>query len=194
MFYGLGTNFEYFNEHLRDVIMVAPCVYEESTYEEIVHEYLPLQQNGEYFSGGPGQDSEAAPYKSMMYTMQNYAEDQFKEPISIEDYANGQRDSPVIDLGVVDNTLPITLIIGTEDGVCTPPLAERIFKELSNADVTKRYEEGYDHGKFTWIGSKDFVDRMVATIEKGGHRHQKPKPTVPEQPSGECFDYNAYYY
>ena len=41
MFYGLGTNFEFFNEHLRDVIMLAPCVYEESTYEELIEEYLP---------------------------------------------------------------------------------------------------------------------------------------------------------
>ena len=56
--------------------MVAPCVYEKSTYDEIVEEYLPLYEAGEYYGGGDS-ESEAAPYKSSMYTMQNYAEDRF---------------------------------------------------------------------------------------------------------------------
>ena len=76
---------------------------------------------------------------------------------------------------MVKNTLPITLVIGDEDEVCTPVLAERIFSELSNADKAKRYEKGFDHGTFTWAGSKEFVDSMVKTIEEGGARHQKHK-------------------
>ena len=56
----------------------------------------------------------------MQYTYQNYVEDQFKEPINIVDYANGKRDSPEIDLGVVSDSLPISLVIGDEDTVCTP--------------------------------------------------------------------------
>ena len=64
------------------------------------------------------------------------------------------------------------MIIGDEDEVCTPVLAERIFRELKNADVTKRYENGFDHGTFTWVGSKDFVDRMSATIEGGKARSE----------------------
>ena len=76
MFYGLGTNFDFFTEHLRDVIMLAPCVYEETTYEELVNDFLPKKQAGEYYTGGDG-DSEAAPYKSMQYTYQNFVEDQF---------------------------------------------------------------------------------------------------------------------
>ena len=93
---------------------------------------------------------------------------------------------------MVKNSLPITLVIGDEDEVCTPVLAERIFSELSNADKAKRYEKGFDHGTFTWAGSKEFVDRIVATIEDGGVRHAKPKQ--PKEPSGECFDLEAYNY
>jgi len=94
--------------------MLAPCLYEKTTYDELVSEFLPLKQNGEYYFGGDGWD-EAGPYKSMQYTYQNYVEDQFKEPIPIEDYARGQRDSPAIDLGVVTDSLPITFIIGDKD-------------------------------------------------------------------------------
>ena len=186
MFYGLGTNFNYFNEHLRDVIMLAPCVYEETTYEELVAEFLPLKQAGEYYTGGD-EDSEAAPYKSMQYTYQNFVEDQFKEPIPIEAYAAGQRDSPVIDLGDVGNTLPVTLIIGERDEVCTPKLAARIYDELSNADVRKRYEAHFDHGTFTWANGK-FLGHLIAAIEDGGVRSQLVRP------SGECFTGEAYNY
>ena len=74
MFYGLGTEFEFYKEHLRDVIMLAPCIYEENTYEGIVEEFLPLYEAGEYYTG---EDGANGPYKSMQYTYQNYVEDQF---------------------------------------------------------------------------------------------------------------------
>ena len=87
MFYGLGTNFDYFNDNLKNVIMLAPCIYEKSTYDELVEEFLPLKQSGEYYFGGYG-DEEIGPYKSIQYTYQNYVEG-FREPIRIEDYARG---------------------------------------------------------------------------------------------------------
>ena len=43
MFYGLGTNFEFFDRHLRDAIMIAPCIYAEATYEIIVDNYLGIK-------------------------------------------------------------------------------------------------------------------------------------------------------
>jgi len=33
MFYGLGTNFEFFDRHLRDTILISPCIYWAGTYE-----------------------------------------------------------------------------------------------------------------------------------------------------------------
>ena len=111
MIYGLGTNFSFFEEHLKDAIFLAPCLYEENTYNNLVSEFLPLKQAGEYYFGGYD-DEEVGPYKSVQYTYQNYVEDKFQEPISIEDYARGQRDSPVIDLGKVKDSIPITFVIG----------------------------------------------------------------------------------
>ena len=78
MFYGLGTNFEYFNEHLRDVIMLAPCVYDDrmSDYDELADVYLSLYERRKYYTRGSF-DREATPYKSMLSLYQNYVEDQF---------------------------------------------------------------------------------------------------------------------
>lgn len=52
MIYGLGTNFEFFQEHLRDAIFVAPCIYMEDTYDGIVNNFLGLKQAGFYVAGG----------------------------------------------------------------------------------------------------------------------------------------------
>lgn len=93
----------------------------------------------------------------------------------------------MIDLGDVGNTLPITLIIGDKDEVCTPKLAERIYDELSNADVRKRYEAYFDHGTFTWENGK-FLGRLIETIEDGGVRSQLVRP------GGECLTREAYHY
>ena len=87
-------------------------------------------------------------------------------------YANGQRESPVIDLANVGNTLPITLVIGANDEECSPDMAERIFNELSNADVTKRYEDSYGHWTFEWRNGTGDVGRIIADIEDGGARSE----------------------
>jgi len=42
MFYGLGTDFEFFDRHLRDAILISPCIYGEGTYERLVDDYLSL--------------------------------------------------------------------------------------------------------------------------------------------------------
>ena len=53
---------------------------------------------------------------------------------------------------------------------CTPEQSERIYDEMPNADITKLYDEGFNHGTYEYIGSQEFVDKMVAAIEDGGHR------------------------
>lgn len=87
-------------------------------------------------------------------------------------YANGQRESEKIDLANVGNTLPITLVIGAKDEECSPDMAERIFNELSNADVTKRYEDSYGHWTFAWRNGTGDVGRIIADIEDGGARSE----------------------
>ena len=53
MLYGLGKMHDsYFADRLERVVLVAPCIYVESTYEGIVAEYLPLYENGIYKFGG----------------------------------------------------------------------------------------------------------------------------------------------
>ena len=71
--------------------------------------------------------------------MQAGAEGRFQEPISIDKYAAGERESDPIDLGVVTR-VPVTFIIGTEDLSCTASMAEKIYDELSNADKNIHYE------------------------------------------------------
>ena len=108
-----------------------------------------------------------APFKSMQYTMQNHVEGEFKEPIHIMDYAAGKRDSPPIDLGVVQDDFLISFVIGEKDTLCKPAIGERIFNEFTNAKKTKRIEEGYDHEKIATNSDQGFLKRMLETIEDG---------------------------
>merc|ERR1712079_248347 len=189
MIYGLGTMFDFYKEVLRDAILISPCIYWAGTEEKLIDEFLNLKRAGVYYLGGEQwpetkqticeklsfalctwysiwpDELEASPFNSLQYAMQNYVEDQFAELIPIEEYAKGQRDSPPIDLGVIDDTFPITFIIGDEDQVCAPELSERIFDEFENADKKKFYERGFNHEMFGYMASDDFVDRMSAAIE-----------------------------
>ena len=38
---------------------------------------------------------------------------------------------------------------------------------MSNADITKLYDEGFTHETYGYIGSKEFVDKMCGAIEDG---------------------------
>ena len=114
-------------------------------------------------------DLEAGPFNSLSYTLQNYIEG-YKEPIPIEEYAAGRRDSPSLDLGEIEDSLPITFFIGDQDQTCTPELSERIYDEMVNADVTKTYDEGFTHETYGYVGSKEFVDKMCMAIEQGKMR------------------------
>lgn len=69
----------------------------------------------------------------------NGAEDRFQEPINVKDYANGYRQSPLVDLSVV-NRVPVSLVIGEDDTTCTPDNARRIFNWLGDTDKNIRYE------------------------------------------------------
>ena len=53
---------------------------------------------------------------------------------------------------------------------CTPELSERVYDEMPNADITKLYDKGFNHETYGYVGSQEFVDKMVAAIEDGGHR------------------------
>ena len=64
---------------------------------------------------------------------------------------------------------------------------------MSNADVTKLYEKGWDHGKFTWVG-KDFADQMTSIIENNEDNEDSDKDLVkvggpaPTLTSGNCSE------
>ena len=51
MIYGLGTMYEYYQSVFRDVILLAPCIYEEGTHETLVTDYLDLYNAGIYAIG-----------------------------------------------------------------------------------------------------------------------------------------------
>jgi len=59
---------------------------------------------------------------------------------------------------------------------------------MSNADIIKHYEKGFDHGKFTWVGSKDFVDRIVASFEDRQNGVVKIGGPAPTLTSGNCTE------
>ena len=85
--------------------------------------------------------------------------------IPIEKYAQGYRDLDPIDLGSVDDRIPISFIVGTEDTLCTPEVGERIYDEFSNADKHITYWP-WDHGEFARNGSDEFTDHIAELIEK----------------------------
>ena len=86
----------------------------------------------------------AAPLKSVMYHMQLGVEERFQEPISIDRYVRGERQSDLLDLSVV-NQIPISFVISPDDQVALPDYAEGIVNQFSNAEKFVRYEEGFSH-------------------------------------------------
>merc|ERR1719225_1005960 len=128
MFYGLATDFDFFDEHLESAILISPCIYGQGGTEEDIKEYLYFKQIGVYAVGGDKwpeskkkiceelseekctfwgywpDELEAGPFNSLQWTMQNYVEG-FKELIDIEDYYYGKRDSPKVDLGNIEDSL-----------------------------------------------------------------------------------------
>ena len=82
-------------------------------------------------------------------------------------YENGQRESDLIDLSVVDS-VPVSLIAGTEDTTAPPEHAEEIFEMLGYTEKYIYIEEGWDHFDFETAGrDPSFIDRLVSTIEYG---------------------------
>ena len=77
----------------------------------------------------------------------------------------GNRDISPIDLGKVDDSIPITFIVGTEDTLCTPEFADRIYKEFTNANKHITYLP-WDHKEFAKNGSQEFTDQICEIIEK----------------------------
>ena len=172
--------------------MVTPCIKNYGTEKDIM-DFLDLKRAGVYAIGGDKwaeskkticeklseekcqfysmlpDGIEAGPIKSMQWAMQNYVEG-LKEPIEIEDYVAGKRDSPAIDLGNVRDTLPITFFIAEGDQVCPPEDAEWIYDQMTNADIDITYDEGFDHGTYNYVGSQEFVDKICQYIERGAIR------------------------
>lgn len=193
MFYGLATDFDFFDEHLESAILISPCIYGQGGTEEDIKEYLYFKQIGVYAVGGDKwpeskkkiceelseekctfwgywpDDLEAGPFNSLQWTMQNYVEG-FSELIEIEDYYYGKRGSPEVNLRNIEDSLPITFFIGDMDTTCLPELSERVYDEMVNADVTKLYDEGFNHETYGFVGSQDFVDKMCRAIEDGKMR------------------------
>ena len=76
----------------------------------------------------------------------------------------GYRDLEPIDLGSVDDSIPITFIVGTEDTVCSPEFADRIYEEFTNADKHITYLP-WDHLEFAKNGSQEFTDQICEIIQ-----------------------------
>ena len=76
---------------------------------------------------------QASPLKSLIYFMENAAENRFQEPISIDKYAAGERHSDLIDLSKVTQ-IPLSFIIATEDEECLASYGEDIFDDFSGAE------------------------------------------------------------
>ena len=102
MIYGLGTmHGSYFANRVNRVILLAPCLYGEGSYEILVNDFLGIYQAGVYYIGGNnwnkslekicsrlGEDTCALyssfpegmppiPFKSAYAFMMNYVEERF---------------------------------------------------------------------------------------------------------------------
>ena len=73
----------------------------------------------------------------LLYFEQIRIEDRFQEFIPLDDYASGIRRSNELSLTSIDK-VPITMIAGKKDPVCTNEASWRIYSELRNADRTFR--------------------------------------------------------
>ena len=82
----------------------------------------------------------------------------------MEDYAAGTRRSNELSLSSISQ-VPITMIAGKKDPVCTNDASWRIYSELRNTERTFRQVEGAGHLYFIWATGDRFTEELVASIE-----------------------------
>lgn len=106
------------------------------TPDQIADKYMAFENSELYYFAGPGWNEKLKTYATdpilsdyynelayipemwqpyttaiEVYYMMNAAEGRFQEPISIEDYAAGRRQSDLMDLGSIDQ-VPVSLVVG----------------------------------------------------------------------------------
>ena len=62
--------------------------------------------------------------------------------------------------------VPVSLVHPIFDRICPTTLAEYTFAQIASPEKYMRFEPG-NHGIFQYYATKDYVDRMVQTIETG---------------------------
>ena len=143
MFIGLALNEEsYFASRVSKFIAIAPCIYtnevkffgQTESYDDAVRAFTKLDEQNIYRFKSFG---EAVSVNDLLYFEQIRIEDRFQEFIPLDDYASGTRRSNQLSLASI-NQVPITMIAGTKDPICSNDASWRIYSELRNTERTFR--------------------------------------------------------
>ena len=143
MFIGLALNEEsYFASRVSKFIAIAPCIWTSEVkafgntfnYGDAVRAFTKLDEQNIYKFKSFG---EAVSVNDLLYFEQIRIEDRFQEFIPLGDYAAGTRRSNELSLSSI-NQVPITMIAGTKDPICSNDASWRIYSELRNTDRTFR--------------------------------------------------------
>ena len=150
MFYGLTHKEDsYYGRYMNKFVALAPCIYfEETSYDHYVNSYGEYRKLGVNVIGGPNWNShvkdicanmsefwckkakgnrhrEPQPLKSREWYYQITVEDRYQtyDPL----YGETKEQMPMISPGLDSiDTVPIHLIVGTDDTHCSLAHAERI--------------------------------------------------------------------
>ena len=88
-----------------------------------------------------------------------------QEPIPLDQWTAGQTESTPISISSIDRT-PVSFIHPLDDEDCPIEDALRTYGDVTSPGTTFRIIAG-DHGAPVHGGTKDFVGRMLQTIETG---------------------------
>ena len=139
MFYGLTTmEEEFYGDRIHRFIALAPCIwndYYKWQYEETTEYYQSLYSYQDWYTSYGNQFQST---KSDLYWSEVAVENRFQQPITLEDYANGNRQSQKLEISEIKQ-IPIHLMILESDDSCSMENSLRIYDELKKNDKNEMH-------------------------------------------------------
>ena len=171
MFYGLGTMQDtYYKHKLARFIAISPCVFLADElkvlfgYKRLVALFGLLKIFGIHYVLPMSFKEDIQSLLIFVYYYQLLIEDRYQEPVPLYQYAAGIRRSKEIKLSSIDK-VPVSLIVGGNDNVCSAFGASRVFEELGNPSMHSiEILSGKDHFYFGKATSTEYLDLLEETI------------------------------
>ena len=185
MFYALAhLDKKFFSHNLYKFVAFAPCTMfsedqgPESMYAETLYKFPSLgvhdlygphwKQSHEKICSRFGKDTcdmwtcpdcQPSSVRNEMHWLQNTYTGRFQE--YAPRYLEGEREADLIDLASIEQ-VPISMLVGSEDTLCTPQQAEDTAETIGDAVMHFEIIQGFDHVTFGTANDQKFINLVIS--------------------------------